>query len=104
MLLQRDFLVPGTIPQSERVGLRVGVSVVIGPDRHFRSIEITEPSGHEAFDRAVATHVASLLSARPRLPVVPREFRTRIVGVPITVSFEPPPPRVPASTAPAAEH
>lgn len=100
MILQRDFLVPRSIPDSEREGLRVGVSVVIGANRRISSITITERSGHAGFDAAVERHIAGLLEANPRLPEVPRAARSQYVGVPITVSFVPPPPR---TTVPPAE-
>ena len=99
MILQRDFLVPRSIPDSEREGLRVGVSVVIGTNRRISSITITERSGHAGFDAAVERHIAGLLEANPRLPEVPRAARSQYVGVPITVSFVPPPPRTPVPPA-----
>jgi hypothetical protein len=99
MILQRDFLVPRSIPESEREGLRVGVSVVIGANRRISSITITERSGHAGFDAAVERHIAGLLEANPRLPDPPRAARSQYVGVPITVSFVPPPPRAPVTPA-----
>lgn len=100
MILQRDFLVPASIPQSEREGLRVGVSVVIGPNRRIRSIEIADRSGNEAFDRAVEEHIARLLAARPRFPNPPAAARSRFVGVPIIVAFVPPTARTSSSAPP----
>lgn len=84
---RRGWSVPTTLDRDEVQGMRVSVTVQIGPDLQIASFNLRGTSGNALFDQSVNEQLTRLQAAQQPIPPPPEEVADQYIGQSIVVRF-----------------
>lgn len=79
--LRRNYTVPTTIPERERLFLSVDLRIFIAADGSIRRFQIEKPSGNDAFDRAVEGTLAKTNNLPSPPTILMRTYANEGLGI-----------------------